>query len=176
MRILFLFLSLNTILFGQVTTKKNSGVKKISVNGKVFITTSYCGGMEPDPAELEKMSKPLPYGGKVFYIRKGNKNDLKSPIIMSFTVNSKGEFNIKLPLETYSIIQKEQVKKIKPNDLKLGKNYQISNDCLNEWWAKPYYLLELKENEVYDLEFNFHRRCFIESDIPCIGYFGPLPP
>lgn len=176
MRSFIIILFLSNALFGQVSSKNKKAPKTFSINGKVLITNSYFGGMEPEQGELELLSKPGPYSGKVFYVRKGKINDLKSPIVTSFTVNSKGEFSIKLPIGTFSIIQKEQVKKLNLKEYQLGEYYPVGKECLENWWRTPYYILDVKENETYDLEFNFHRRCFIESDIPCIDYIGPLPP
>ena len=48
--------------------------------------------------------------------------------------------------------------------------------CLKAWWAKPYYLLEVKDKDISDLNFTFHHRCFVPGDIPCINYIGPMPP
>ncbi|MCC6371738.1 MAG: hypothetical protein IT236_12085, partial [Bacteroidia bacterium] len=45
-----------------------------------------------------------------------------------------------------------------------------------EWWSKAYFVLEIKDKNIDGLEFNFHHKCFIEGDVPCLNYTGPMPP
>lgn len=158
----------------QVTKSKKEIVHTIS--GKVTQTSSYCGGAMPTEEILQEMSKPVPYAGKVFYVRKGSVNNIKMPIVLSFTVNAKGEFSIDLPPGQYCLIQKEQVKTLNMKNYKSTTDLQIDENCLKEWWAKPYYAFQITDKNITDLKFNFYHACFVNSDIPCIEYVGPMPP
>lgn len=150
-------------------------IKTYTVTGSVTQTYSYCGGAAPPKELLDELATPVAYAGKKFYIRAGKTNSTKIKIIKSFTTNSAGEFSFRLSPGTYAIILEEQLHKIKAGSYK--KEYQeIDEKCLQQWWVKPYYVLEVRNKEISQLNFNFHRRCFISNDIPCIMYNGPMPP
>jgi hypothetical protein len=144
------------------------------VKGTLLQTFSYCGGANPTQEILDSYSKPKPYPKKIFYIRKGNKNNITNKIIKKFTTDCNGNFSFKLPKGTYSIIVAEQVEPI--NSKNYNTKFQTVNDsCLQKWWSEPYYLLSVqKKNE--PLHFTIHHQCYIESDIPCITYVGPKHP
>jgi hypothetical protein len=57
----------------------------------------------------------------------------------------------------------------------MTKNQIVDEQCLIEWWKKPYYLLEVKDQNITSLNFIFIHRCFLNNDIPCISYGGPMP-
>ncbi len=144
------------------------------ISGKVTQTFNYCGGAAPPKQILDKLAIPVPYSGKKFYIRAGKSNNLRSRIVSSFITGKDGEFSIRLSPGIYSIIQEEQLKKIKASDYN-KTNQQIDEKCLYEWWMKPYYILNVKNADIKLLNFNFHHPCFITTDIPCVSYLGPSP-
>lgn len=165
---------------------KNSGVKqtvsvksfldKFTISGQVKQTTNYCGGAQISPEMMKGYSTPQPYAGKVFYIRKGKTNNLKEPVIVSFTVDPSGKFSFQLPPGTYSIIQEQQLKEIKMSDYTNSQFIFADEACLKNWWLKPYHILEVKNKDINKLYFEFYHPCFINSDIPCLQYNGPMPP
>ncbi len=145
------------------------------ISGKVSQISAYCGGAKPTQEMLDRLAVPTAYPNKKFYIRKGKVNTLKSKSVTSFTTDSTGAFSISLAPGIHSIIVEEQLNEIKPNDF-VNKNQRVDEKCLNDWWSKPYYLLEIKNKNIVELNFVFHHQCFITNDIPCIYYTGPLPP
>ena len=146
------------------------------VSGKITKTSSYCGGMAPSEEIMAEMMKASPNSGKVLYLRQGAVNDLKKPIVMKIVADSLGKFVLMLKPGVYSIILPEQLKPLDLKKLPIGPNIVADKNCLREWWKKPYFLLEIKDKSIEGLEFNFNRRCFIEGDVPCLNYTGPLPP
>lgn len=179
-----------TIAFSQAIISNTHGIVKTKtgthnhstkkqrtyiVSGTVQQTFSYCGGARPSQAMLDKLAMPKTYPDKKFYVRKGNANNSNAKIVTTFITDSAGGFSIRLKPGIYSIIVEEQLHPIKPNEY-INENQQMDSKCLDEWWAKPYYLLEVKNKNINDLNFVFHHRCFISNDIPCITYQGPLPP
>jgi hypothetical protein len=150
--------------------------KEKSISGKVMQTSSYCGGAEMPPEMLEEYSKPYPYNGKVFYIRKGKINSTKAAVVLSFTVNALGKFLYQLPPGIYSIIQESQFKALNLKDYQNNGFTKEDADCLKKWWLKPYYILEVKDKDISNLHFEFHHPCFVSGDIPCVQYDGPMPP
>ena len=149
-------------------------VKEYVVTGKVTQTSTYCGGANPPQELLARLATPIAYPAKKFYIRRGKINTTKARIIKSFTTDSAGFFSISLAPGVHAVILEEQLCKIKPNQYNT-KYQQADNKCLQQWWATPFYLLEVKDKNISELNFNFLHRCYVTSDIPCITYRGPLP-
>jgi len=159
-------------------TETQSSEKKASISGTVTQTSSYCGGARPPDFLLEQLAEPKPYPNKKFHLIKGDTNTTAHKIILSFTSDSAGNFSFQLETGTYSILLDEQAS---PPDAKKYKkqSQSIDEDCYKNWWAQPYYLLEVpptsQTTTIKGLNFNFHHRCFISSDIPCLHYQGLMP-
>ena len=172
---LFFLLACNTSKHSEVNNISNKTSKEYTVSGQTTQTTSYWGGACPNKEILDAMRTPRAYPGKKFHVRKGNINTLATPIIISFTTDDSGNFSFKLPPGTYSIIQDEQAKSIKSKDYK-SQNISVDEKCLKEWWAKPYYLLKVKDAAIAGLKFEFNRSGIMPNDVPCQEYTGPQPP
>lgn len=163
----------NEKMTSQDVVKKES--ISFTISGKVQQVTPYCGGARPTQEMLDRMAKPVPYPGKKFYVKAGKVNNLKAKIVASFISGNLGDFSIQLAPGTYSFLLEEQLHEINPQDYE-NENQKVDAQCLKEWWLQPYYLLEVKDKNVVDLNFIFSRRCFISVDLPCITYTGPFPP
>ena len=94
---------------------------------------------------------------------------------MSFTTGEAGNFSFLLLPGIYALLVDEQ---IPPPDTKKYQTKFITVDetAFNQWWAKPYHLLEVKAADIADLKFHFQHRSFIPNDIPALRYTGPYPP
>lgn len=149
--------------------------KEYQISGNVTVTNSYCGGAPPSNEMLQKITAPKSYVGKKFHVRLGEINTSNTPLLKSFTVDENGNFSIQLPAGKYAIIQDEQASPMEAKALK-RENIKVDELCLKKWWEKPYYILEVKNEAITNLKFEFHKRCFINSDIPCLQYTGPMPP
>jgi len=186
---LILFLSVTSV-YCQALVSKNSLIGKTKtvghqhpakklksylIHGLVEQTSSYCGGARPSQEMLDRLATPISYPNKKFYIRQGKINHTEAKIVKSFTTDSTGKFSIRLKPGTYSIIVEEQLYSIDTIKYE-NENQEVDRQCLEEWWAKPYHLLIVKNKNITDLKFIFHHRCFVKSHIPCITYKGPLPP
>lgn len=148
--------------------------KTYPIIGSVQQSFSYCGGAKPTQEIIDNFAKLQPFKNKTFFIKKGKINSINNKIVAKFTTDSLGNFSIKLPKGTYSILVEEQIKEIKAEDYNT-KFQTINNECLQKWWKKPYYLLIVKKKNI-PLKFIFNHRCYINSDIPCITYIGPRHP
>ena len=159
-------------------SQKTGGLKpvRVTVNGKLMQTSSYCGGAQPSAEMLAEVQKPVPYANKVFYVRKGKVNSTKAEVITSFTTDANGEFSFVITPGTYSIIQEKQLKSLKSSDLKSNGDQVVDAKCMKTWWTKPFYLLEVKTENVTIPDWSIHHPCFVKGDIPCISYNGPMPP
>lgn len=155
--------------------------KEKQVTGKVTHTAEYCGGAKPDKATLEELQKPKPLGGKKFFIRKGNKNSIKEPVVASFVTDAEGNFSVLLPPGEYCIIEsrkydKEYVADIAKNYKKAGANYSAADlNCLKEWLAKPDAVFNVNEKGENKVEVVYHDPCSWNAT-PCVQYTGPTPP
>jgi hypothetical protein len=172
-KVVFLFLVFSPFLIACQSIKK---VTVFSVSGNITQTFAYCGGMAPSPEIMEEMNRPQVYSKKVLFVRRGNTNTLKKEIVLKFISDSLGNFSFKLRPGIYSVIEAEQVKRLNPSALNTGQLTQIDTACLKEWWKKPLQILEIKDKNITNLNFNFYHKCFISGDLPCIDYVGPLPP
>ena len=85
-----------------------------------------------------------------------------------------GTFSFNLKPGTYSIILEEQLSLVDLTDYNT-KNQRVDEKCLEEWWGKPYYILEVTDKNISELEFIFNQRCHLKTDIPCVSYTGPKP-
>jgi hypothetical protein len=154
------------------TIPVNAQVKSIACN--VQVIQPYCGGARPTEQMEQNARTPHAYVGKKFYIRKGKINTCKAKIIDSFTTDAQGNFIIKLPKGTYSIILAEQKNEL--NESLYNTKFQKADmACLQKWWSAPYYILMVKAVNK-PLDFLFTNRCYIKSDAPCLQYNGPLHP
>lgn len=151
---------------------------KYNISGKILQVGSYCGGAAPSEEMLEEMRKPFPYPTKTLHVRKGTANNSKMPILADIHPDKDGNYNIQLPAGTYCVIVDEQVDALDLNQYNQPANAYLNADleCLKDWWSKPYYLLVVKNKDITGLDFSFQRRCFCDSDIPCLNYSGPMPP
>lgn len=154
-----------------------SSQKLHTVSGEILQTSSYCGGAAIDSEEMQKYQQPYPYPSKVLHVRKDSVNDLKNPIVAHIVPNEKGQFSIELPPGIYSIVVDEQ---LSPIDYSHYNNVQTQNEvdinCLKKWWSMPYSILVVKDKNISGLQFVFNHRCFVNNDIPCFYYSGPMPP
>lgn len=164
--------SLSNPKFNTNNLSKQS--KKITISGKVLQTFNYCGGAKPIQAVLDNLAKPKAYPNKTFYIIKGDLNTINSILIDSFVTQKDGSFSSKLAPGIYSIIVEEQLKPIDANKYQT-KNQKVNEQCLKDWWKKPYYILNVKRTNISNLNFTINHRCFLSIDIPCISYIGPYP-
>lgn len=173
-----LFVTLLLWLFSTTAQTKTGGVKpvRVTVKGKLTQTSTYCGGARPTEEMLSEYSTPKPYANKVFYVRKGKVNSTKAEVITSFTTDANGEFSFQITPGTYSIIQEKQLKKLNSKDLKSDNYVKVDAKCMKAWWTKPFYLLEVKTENVTIPDWNIHHKCFVSGDIPCMNYEGPMPP
>jgi hypothetical protein len=163
-------ISLAILIFHSLNCKSQTYL----ITGTVQQTSSYCGGARPPQEILDNFKKPLPYANKIFYVRIGEINSLDNKIITKFTSDSSGNFTIRLPQGIYSILVEEQIKPIEAKDY-ITKLQTVDEKCLQTWWQKPYYLLVVKKKNE-PLNFNFHHRCYLKNDIPCVTYIGPVHP
>jgi len=144
-------------------------------------TSSYCGGAEPMPGELERYATPTPLPGKWLYIRKGDTNRVNDIIVDSARTDITGLVHLSLPRGTYSMVfeDKKDKEKYKAWLTRFAEatdySTAIDKTCLDTWLATPHLVFEIVKGLDTSFTTNVHVPCPWEST-PCVGYLGPLPP
>lgn len=158
----------------------NQNKKTFRLSGNVTYTSDYCGGVQPPNSLLEQLATPTPYAGKTFYLRAGEKNNLQKPILYTVITDTLGNYAIDLPIGNYCMIDEFRkdssfMKAVYKED---PYNYLQVNDqeCLQNWFNGCYYNVAIKNTDISNVNFNFHRPCFRPEEVPCISYIGPMPP
>ena len=148
---------------------------KLTVAGTVTQSDAYSGGAKPSEERLKKLTAPRAYPGKKFHVIRGGTNTVAREIVLTFTTDEAGHFSFQIVPGTYAILVDEQWS---PPDAKKyqTKSIHVDEAAYNQWWAKPYHLLEVKAADITGLKFHFHHRSFIAYDIPALRYTGPYPP
>lgn len=168
--IIFLVCSNAAISWGQKTNPL------YVVSGKIMQTSQYCGGARPSEEMLKSYETPRPYISKVLYIKAGVTNNPKEKVVLKFKSDSSGKFSFQLKPGTYCILQEEQVKAFNSKDYISSNTYSYDLACIKAWWKKPLKVITVKDASVKNLRFDFFKACFMQSDMPCITYTGPMPP
>ena len=146
-----------------------------TLSGKIMMVESYCGGAAPSRELLNEIKRPKPCLEKYFFIKKGDANSAKNPVIDVIKVDSTGSFSIKLKQGVYCIIQDFQTKPLQLENYKSSTLYQYQgDDCMRKFWADCYQTVDLKSN-VSDLNITVYKKCFGDGN-PCMLYTGPMPP
>ena len=162
-------------------TKKKVAKKPVPVlptftlSGKILIVGSYCGGAAPSRELLEEIRRPKPCLEKHFFLKKGDANSAKNPVIDVINVDSTGSFSFQLKQGAYCILQDFQTKPIQLENFKTSNSFEYhGDDCMRKYWADCYQTIDLKEN-INDLIITVYKTCFGDGN-PCMIYTGPMPP
>ena len=146
-----------------------------NLSGQILIVESYCGGAAPSRELLEEVRSPKPCLEKYFFLKKGDANSAKNPVIDVINVDSTGRFSFKLKQGSYCVIQDFQTKPIQLENYKTSNNFDYQgDDCMRKYWADCYQTIDLKEN-INDLIITVYKKCFGNGN-PCMIYTGPMPP
>jgi hypothetical protein len=144
-------------------------------SGRIEIVESYCGGVAPSAEQLQEITKPKPCLEKYFFLKKGDANSAKNPVIDVINVDSLGNFSFQLKQGVYCIIQDFQTKPIQLENYKSGNNFEYQgDDCMRKYWADCYQTIDLKSN-INNLIITVYKQCFGNGN-PCMIYTGPKPP
>src|ERR1700741_3306954 len=168
----FCFLLLIVSLTAQTSACK--------VNMRVTQSHNYCGGAEPTPEALAEMTKPHVLPGKKVYIRKGETNDSKSPIVATLVSDSNGAITVSLKPGKYCVVDEKKVNENYINEtykkLKKGNQYQtpVKMDCLKKWLKIPDLVFTAEKGDLKVIPLNYVIPCSWNAT-PCTDYNGPLP-
>jgi hypothetical protein len=146
------------------------------ISGFISQTSSYCGGARPTEEILEEYNRPKPYVGKTLYVTEGEKNHGGNKVVGKVVANDSGYFVITLPPGVYSLVQEEHLKPLDSESYNAAKLVEADTACLRKWWNAPLAVIRVKNQEVKDVNVNFHHPCFVSGDVPCRRYVGPMPP
>lgn len=169
----WLLLSCVSVIHADVPTKTSLQL----VSGTLTSTRSYCKGVAPSPEEQARYQHAHPLNEWV-YVRKGDKNNPKSPIVDSTRTNEHGYFEFLLPPGEYTLFTSiHRDESIIDRIHAMESDFlQVDNFCLKKWFESGLFQVTVSDSAVRNLDHNFHYRCFVPYAIPCISYTGPYPP
>jgi hypothetical protein len=161
---------------------KNKKAKKpipalptFTLSGKILMVESYCGGAAPSRELQDEIKKPKPCLEKYFFLKKGDANSAKNPVIDVINVDSTGSFSFQLKQGVYCVIQDFQTKPLQLENYKTSNNFNYQgDDCMRKYWADCYQTIDLKEN-INDLIITVYKKCDGDGN-PCMIYTGPMRP
>ena len=157
------------------TTSSNN--KHLMVRGKIEFSESYCGGAPPPEEMVQELEKKKPLVGYKLYIRAGRTNDIKAPIIDSFSTNEDGEFEFNLLPGEYILLSSNHITRDVFTKYQEEKFIKIANmDCLENWWQNGMTKLILENQPIDNIYFHLKKNCFLPLGIPCLKFNGPIPP
>lgn len=168
-KLLLLFLMLSCIPTKQAANK-------YKVTGKMMAVYPYCGGAYPTEEKMEAIKKPSPFINGKLFIKKGNTNDLKAPVIDSVITNEAGVFEVMLAPGNYYVVKQDKLnRKVYNTYLKKDSNrVDVTKECLDKWIKTPEFTFVVKEG-MDTVRHRFNVRCSWDA-MPCGVYVGPLPP
>jgi hypothetical protein len=163
-------------------TESNEMSKKHVISINLTTTQSYCGGAAPTDEMVLEMQTPKKLANTTIYIREGLLNDWNNPIVAQGISDENGVVKVELTDGSYSIVfeNKADNKEFK-NLLELyGKETihreAIDEECLKNYMAHPEAVLTVaKGKNGSAIIINKHILCSWDN-VPCSGYYGPLPP
>lgn len=146
-----------------------------TLSGKIVMVESYCGGAAPSREMLQEISKPKPCLDKYFFLKKGDANSAKNPVIDVIKVDSTGSFSFQLKQGSYCVLQDFQTKPLQLENFKNANNFEYSGDeCMRKYWADCYQTIQLNQ-DINNLIITVYKKCFGDGN-PCLIYTGPMPP
>ena len=152
-----------------------AAVPTFTLSGKILIVNNYCGGVAPTQELLNSIREPQPCLEKYFFLKKGEANSAKNPVIDVIHIDSTGSFSVQLKKGTYCVIQDFQTKPLKLDNYKESENFKFQgDDCMRKYWSDCYQTIELNQN-INDLIITTYKKCFGDGN-PCMLYTGPMRP
>ena len=130
----------------------NRAAGQVDVHIKITQTSSYCGGAAPSNEMLEQLNTPVPFAGKIIYLRKGNTNKLcKKAVVLKSDEN--GEITALLQPGIYAVVDETKKDKTFYNDLRKRFKNPVPNyealdvACLDDWLKTPDQVIEVSSEQ-----------------------------
>lgn len=152
----------------------------VELRGVVTYSTNYCGGAAPTEEIVSEMNAKKPYANIWLYIRRGEKNNIRSKIVAKVKTDSLGKFSVKLRQGTYSIVDSRKKNSRFINSLiKMVKQpkagYKLTDkSCLLNWLQTPDVVVRLT-TDTFKCELHYVMQCSWNK-YPCMHYLGQYPP
>ncbi len=149
----------------QKKSKAAPVIPTYTLSGRIEIVEDICNEEKQKIGE----SNPKPCLDKYFFIKKGNSNSAKNPVIDVIKVDEQGNFNLRLKQGNYCIIQSFQTKPLQLENYQSTKDFEyLGEDCLRQFWADCYKFVELNQ-DINDLIIKVSTTCYGENN-PCLKY------
>jgi hypothetical protein len=163
-------ISVLSILTLSFINYPKSNCHKYSIEGKIILHKPYCGGARPNATIAKGFD--IPFKNQTFYVLK---DSLKRKIIIKFTTDKNGNFNLRLRKGTYFIFYSSKMKDFDTFYQEYSKKANTkasAKSCFKKWYNSPDYVLQVQKND--KIKIILQARCFVGLN-PCLTYTGPLP-
>jgi len=150
---------------------ESNAARHVTIFGTVYEIHQYCGGANPSEEILEAVRRPRPLANYELYVRAGSANALANPVLLKFSSDANGNFQIALPEGDYCIIEAGKKDALKIPDFteenrKLAKTdptaipYSLTGPkCLTEWWQTCDKALRVGKENQTGVKIEFQRGC-----------------
>lgn len=162
-KIYLLFFMASVISSCALAQKAKNNTTK--VKGQAFYVRSFCGGARLTYKQEKAIRTPHPLSGKKLYIRKGDTNKLKNPVIDSIVTGDSGYFSLSLPPGSYCIIDKQKVDSAYYKSIikEYATNHKYTSKanvkCLDQWLSKPEYTFTVIRGTANHIKITFYQKC-----------------
>lgn len=169
----FILLFIISISLACKVNSKSKNAEEVVINGQVTQTKDFCGGMRPTDELVNNLRTPKPFANKVIYIKIGDVNTERGPVVQKFTTDENGKFSVKLKVgTTYCFVEDWKGEPFKaPKDTEFTI-WDIP--CLRKSYGTPDFVLKVEKTNNRLVQINYHHPCFYKPY--CGTYSGPLPP
>lgn len=150
---------------------ESKAARRVTISGTVYEIHQYCGGANPSEEILEAVRRPRPLANYELYVRAGSANALASLVVLKFSSDANGNFQIELPQGEYCVIEAGKKDALKTPDFteenrKLAKTdptaipYSLTSPkCLTEWWQTCDKALRVGKENQTGVKIEFHHGC-----------------
>ena len=145
------------------------------VVGLVEVHKRYCGGARPSPEQERGTFKPMP--AATFFVVEGEINPASKSAVARFTTNEEGNFEVHLPVGTYSVMHIDKqlpYQTFRQKNAATGQHHQDKEEaCFEAWYNSADFVLTVRQDT--NVVLTYRSRCHTGTN-PCIRYDGPIPP
>ncbi len=140
-------------------------IPEFTLSGKILLKEEFC-----DEEASKEIIKPCLE--KTFFIKKGDANSAKNPVIDALHVDSTGAFSMRLKSGKYCILQDFQTRALALENYTSSEKFEyLGNDCMRKYWADCYLDIVL-DKDINNLVITYSKKCH-QSDNPCMKSLNP---
>lgn len=146
--------------------------------GRVWGTSTYCGGAAPSPELLQQLATPVPLNGQQLVVRPGTWHDPRQPVTTRVSTDAEGRFSFEAEPGEYCLVTVDKYDFLGPQgDPALGEAIPMpmfsggAAECMDRWSRTCDGVVTVGTGRVPALELTLQHGC---SPNPCLPA-TPMP-